>query len=104
MKKYEFINDTKVINGHTLYRIVALRNFGLVDKGDLGGYIEKEDNLSHKGNCWVYDDAKVYGNAEIYDDAEVHGNAQIYGNAEIYNDRRICGDEVIGNWFINYFL
>lgn len=51
MKKYEFINDTKVINGHTLYRIVALRNFGLVDKGDLGGYIEKEDNLSHKGNC-----------------------------------------------------
>ena len=35
-KKYNFTNDTKVINGHTLYRIVALRDFGLVDKDDLG--------------------------------------------------------------------
>ncbi|AGF87662.1 Uncharacterised protein [Streptococcus suis] len=28
-------------------------SFGSVEVGDLGGYIEKEENLSHDGNAWV---------------------------------------------------
>ena len=66
-KKYELLkNDTIDVNGHTLYRIKALKDFGNVKKGDLGGYIEKEDNLRHYGNCWVYNDAKVYEDAIVY--------------------------------------
>ncbi|WP_208442507.1 hypothetical protein, partial [Bartonella raoultii] len=87
-KKYEFINDGDYVDGHFLTRIRALRDFGDVKKGDLGGYIESEDNLSHDGNCWVYNKARVFQNARVFGNAkvksffvDVYGNAQIYGNA-----------------------
>ncbi|GAA5112388.1 hypothetical protein GCM10023261_16890 [Bartonella jaculi] len=59
-KKYEFTNETKQVGDYTLYRIRSLRDFGSVKAGDLGGFIEKEANLSHDGNCWVGDNAWVY--------------------------------------------
>ncbi len=80
-KKYEFTKETKDICGRKLHRIRALRDFNDVKAGDLGGFIEKEENLSHEGNCWVYNNAKVYDNAIIY------GNAEIYGCAVIYNGK-----------------
>ena len=69
-KKYELLkNDTITApNGKTLYRIKSLINFGVVVAGSLGGYIEKEDNLAHSGNAWVY------GNARVSGDALVSGN------------------------------
>ncbi|MBB4077294.1 hypothetical protein GGR08_001625, partial [Bartonella fuyuanensis] len=30
----------------------ALKDFDDIKAGDLGGFIEKEVNLSHDGNCW----------------------------------------------------
>lgn len=75
-----------------LFRIKALISFGNVRAGDVGGYIEKEENLSQYGNAWVYGDARVYGNARVSGDARVYGNAEVYGNA------RVCGNaEVSGN-------
>ena len=68
-KKYKLTDETINVDGRTLYRIEALRDFGYVKKGDKGGFIEKEDNLSQNGNCWVYGNAKVYDDAVIYDDA-----------------------------------
>ena len=50
-KKYELTNLTREWNGRTLHRIKALKDFNGVKAGDLGGFIEKEDNLSHDGNC-----------------------------------------------------
>ena len=87
IKKYEFTEETKVICGRKLHRIRALRDFNDVKAGDLGGFIEKEENLSHEGNRWVYNNAKVYDNAEICGNAEIHGNAEIYGCAKIYNGK-----------------
>lgn len=76
MKKFELLTtDTKDLFGRKLFRIRALRDFGDVKAGELGGYVEKEGNLSHDGNAWVYNDANIYGNAEIYGDAEISGNA-----------------------------
>lgn len=46
MKKYELTNETKIFNGVELHRIKALKDFGDVKKGDLGGWLEKEENLS----------------------------------------------------------
>ncbi len=66
MKKYELTAETKVVFGHTLHRIKAIVSFGSVEAGDLGGWIEKEENLNHSGNAWVYGDAQVYGNAQVY--------------------------------------
>lgn len=63
--KYSLTKKTKTINGVKLYQIKAERSFGSVKKGDLGGYIEKESNLSHDGNAWVADNAKVHGNALV---------------------------------------
>ncbi|HDL1763006.1 TPA: hypothetical protein PWX43_002451, partial [Mannheimia haemolytica] len=60
-KKYELLqNDTINHNGRTLYRIKAITTFGTVFAGTLGGYIEKESNLKHLGNAWVYDNAEVH--------------------------------------------
>lgn len=50
-KKYELTEETLAVDGHVLHRIKALRDFGEVKKGDLGGFIEKESNLAHDRNC-----------------------------------------------------
>ena len=64
-KKYELTSETKEAHGATLYRIRAVRNFGTVKAGDLGGWIEKEANLSKSDNAWVCDNAEVYGDARV---------------------------------------
>lgn len=84
MKKFELTNDFITnIFGKKLFRIRALIEFGDVKAGELGGYVEKEENLSHDGKAWVYDNAKVYGNARVYDNALVYTNAEVYDNAEV---------------------
>ena len=64
-KKYELTDETQQWNGRTLYRIRALADFEDVKAGDLGGWIEKEENLSYDDNAWVCGNARVCGNAEI---------------------------------------
>ena len=90
-RKYKLLKDDIInVKGQTLYRIKALRDFNDVKKGDLGGYIEKENNLSHENNCWVCDNARVYDNARLYDNAIVNGDdAIIYGNAILSKDAYI---------------
>lgn len=65
-KKYELTADTKIHAGTTLHRIRALKSFGPIAAGELGGYIERETNLAQDGNAWVYGNARVYGNAQVY--------------------------------------
>ena len=84
-KKYELIESN--IKG--LYRVKALKDFGDVKKGDVGGYVENPNNLSHTGDCWIYNNAKVYDNAEILGNAKVYDNVYIYNNAKIYDNARI---------------
>jgi len=81
MNKYKLTNNTIEFNGKVLHQIKALIDFGIVQQGDLGGYIEKESNLSQEGNAWVFDNAKVFGNAEVFDNAGVFGNAEVFDNA-----------------------
>ena len=58
-RKYELTDETIICDGRILHRIKALRDFGNVKARELGGWIEKESNLSHSGNCWVYDEGEV---------------------------------------------
>ena len=96
--KYKLTKETKEVYGLKLFRIEALKDFGDVEKGEKGGWIEKEENLSQENNAWIYGNARVYGNAEIYGnasvygDARVYGNASVYGNAEIYGNASVYGD------------
>ena len=104
MKKYELTTNTKMWFGRKLYQIKALKDFGNVKAGDLGGYIEKEENLSQDGNAWVYDSALVYDNACVFSNARIFGNAKVYGyaqifsNALIYDNTRVYNDAwIYGN-------
>ena len=105
MKKFKLTSEFIVdISGVKLFRIKALIEFGNVKAGDLGGYIEKEENLSHMGNAWVSGnaqvsgdarasgDARVSGNAQVSGDARVSGNAQVSGNAWVFGDARVSGN------------
>ena len=87
MKKFEFTGETKTISlffrTATLHRIRAVAEFGLVKVGDLGGWIEKEENLSHEGKAWVCGDAKVCGDAEVCGDAKVWGNAKVFSVSHV---------------------
>ena len=55
MKKFELTTEF-ITNafGKKLFRIKALVEFGDVKAGELGGYVEKEGNVSQAGNAWVY--------------------------------------------------
>lgn len=122
-KKYELLETHSVDDGfNKLFRIRALRSFGDVNEGQLGGYVESELNLSHEGDSWVYywakvkDNAKVIdnakvrnsarvihdavisGNAVVYDEASVEFNAVVKDNAQVYGNARLTGNsEISGN-------
>jgi carbonic anhydrase/acetyltransferase-like protein (isoleucine patch superfamily) len=86
MKKYSLTDNKREYEGMTLFQIIAEDDLGTVKKGDLGGWIEKEENLSQEGWAWIADNAEVFGNARVYENANVFENANIYGNARIYGD------------------
>ena len=99
-KKYELTDEKIEVFGRTLYRIRALRDIPAIEvkAGDLGGFIEKEENLSHDDNAWVCGNAEVYGDARVYGNARVYGDARVCGNAEVYGNARVCGNaRVYGN-------
>ena len=95
-KKYELLKDKHIeYRGKTLYRIKALRDFYNVKKGDIGGYVESEKNLSHDGNCWVYDNAKVCDNAIVFNNGVVCGNAMVCDSVRVYNNSIVCGNVIV---------
>lgn len=110
-KKYELIKTDSIERGrfhrHTLYRIRAIRDFGNIKAGTVGGYIEKESNLSHEGLCWVEGNSNVYGDAIVYENAlisdnavvkhmaSVGGKAHIFGEAKILNMVKVTGSALV---------
>lgn len=93
--KYEFTGETKEFLSGTLHQIKAVADFGDVKAGDLGGWIEKEENLSQAGDCWVDGNARVDGNALVCGDARVCDNARVWGNAQVYGDAQVWGDALV---------
>ena len=97
-RKYRLTDETITVFGRTLYRIQATENIPsrYVDKGELGGFIEKESNLS--GNAWVSGDARVFGDAWVSGNAWVSGDARVSGNAWVSGNARVSGNAwVSGN-------
>ena len=95
MKKYELTDDSITFMGHKLFRIRAIRSFNGVNIGDLGGYIEKEANLSHDNDAWIYDNVCISGNARISGCARISDNACISGYARISGCARISDNAYI---------
>lgn len=97
-KKYELTSETTLLrNGITvLYRIKAVRDFDDVKAGDLGGWVESEDNLAHDDNCWIYKDAMVYGDAYVDKNAKIKDHARVYDDAWVTENAEIYGEAIIG--------
>lgn len=105
MIKYQITDESINFEGRVLNRIRALASFGDVKEGDLGGFIEKQENLSiltQEGNSWIYDDAKVFGeaiiavNGKVKDNAIVFEKAMISDNAVISNNAKLFGRAYAG--------
>ncbi len=64
--------------------------------GDLGGYIERESNLSRRSLAWVANGACVYGNAKVCGDAILGKGAQLYGQAMLMDEVMVSGAARIG--------
>ena len=79
-----------------LSRIVASKDFEIsngyrVSKGDKGGFVESEENISQQGNCWVFGNALVYGEASVKD------NAIITNNTIVKDAAKVSGNGIISS-------
>ena len=92
-KKFE-LTDKFIINvfGIKLFQIKCTKSFKYAQKGDLGGYVEKEGNLDQENDAWVSGNAQVSGDARVSGNAQVSGDAQVSGNAQVYGDARVSGN------------
>lgn len=102
MTKYKLTDETKEHLGRTLHRIVCVTAFADVAAGELGGWIESENNLDQYDNAWVSGNAQVYDNAWVYGDARVYGEAQVSGNARVSGNAQVekTADYIVlkNNW------
>lgn len=104
MKKYKLLKDDfiKLPSGEKAYRIEALLDFGLVKKGDKGGFVQNKYNLSHEGNAWIFGDARVIENALVTGNALVCHNARVSGKAWVTGDAVVCENaRVSGNAWVS---
>ena len=104
MEKKFILTDKFVINsfGIKLFQIKCTKSFKYAQKGDFGGYVEKEGNLDQKNDAWVSGNARVYGDAEVYGYARVSGNAEVSGYARVSGNAEVSGDaEVSGNAWVS---
>lgn len=97
-KKFE-LTDNFIINafGVKLFQIKCTKSFKYAKEGDLGGYVEKDENLDQESDAWVSGNAEVSGNARVAGNAWVSGNARVYGYAEIDNNNKHCGFDCFGS-------
>lgn len=96
-KKYEITQYAKDEFGTVLFRIRALKDFADVKAGDLGGYVENENNLSQEGKCWIYDKSKVSKEAHVTGNAKIINSSHVSDNAIISDSAYINRSYIMGN-------
>ena len=104
MKKYEFTGEVKYIGRKILHRIRAVRDIPEyeIKSGDMGGWLETEKNLSHKGSAWVTDSAVVMDEAWVTDEALVTGKARVTDSARVMGSACVTGSVwVFGNALVS---
>lgn len=98
MKKYELIKESEtILMGREVFRVKALKNFGNVNAGDVGGWVCSENNLSQEGDCWIYDDAKCLDNSRVYDNAKMYDNSIMFGNSVMYDKAKMFDKSIMCN-------
>jgi len=103
MAHYRLTRETQRIGNIALYRIQATAPLEHLDigAGDLGGWVQGENNLAQDGLAWVGDEAivmdqaRVEGDATVAGDALIQGVATIKGNAKVYDDAQVGGEAIV---------
>lgn len=98
-KKYILTDETRFVEGRILHRIKALRDFDggfiKVKAGELGGWVQCEENLSHEGTAWVYDDACVMDSGKIVNSAKVYDTATVQDKAVVSCTAIVCEHAIV---------
>lgn len=109
--KYEILKDKYIQVTHpvtfekvTLFQIRALKSFTnrnpvtgeefVVKKGDHGGYIAGEHNLSQEGTCWVTGKSKMFDDARREEHSLGLGNSRQCGNSRQMGYSRQMGNSL----------
>ena len=88
-KKYEITSIAHPLYPQ-LHRIRALRDIREdVCAGDLGGFVESEENLDQKNSCWIFDNAFAAENSLVSGDAVLRDNAAARGSATVAGRARL---------------
>jgi len=109
--KYELIKlqpEHKLHGTGVNYQIRSLKSFLVagrkVEIGDLGGFVKDHLNLSHKGRCWIFDDACVYSDARVEEQGVVRDRGKlrhracvrdkgiVEGDARVLHEAQVTGD------------
>lgn len=100
LQNYVLTTDVKMVNGHKCFRIVATTNFHCetvshqianIRIGDLGGFIEKEENLLNDGS-WVFDDSVIIGNAVLMNESTVECDSIVSDDAIVRHSYLHCSN------------
>ena len=95
--KYE-ITDIAHPEYPWLHRIRALQDVGKdVKKGDLGGYVESESNLSFepKDNAWLFDDSIACNTAYVCQDSCLYKKSMAKDKAYISKGSSMSGSSIV---------
>ena len=99
-RKYE-ITDIAHPQYPWLHRIRALRDVREdVHAGDLGGFVQSEENLSQDGQSWIADNAVAAEEAYIHGDAILWDYYCARGCASISGPSRIGGNAIVEDYAI----
>lgn len=107
MRKYKLIDPEgfdRKYKGIPMKRLIALKNFSDVKKGDLGGLIDESSTLSQDGDCWIYSgsvvirDSKIDGNAKVRSSSKIESST-IKENTDVKGV--IQYSEICGHTFID---
>jgi hypothetical protein len=85
MERYFKLTEETIVNeaGRKLRQIECIRDFKFAHAGELGGFIEKEENLG--GEAWVDEGAQVWGEAKVINGSVLRGNSRVYGRSKVRN-------------------
>lgn len=113
-KKYEFTGESMNFDGHEVHQIRYLKDIDttgdfnetaqILIEGELGGWIEREENLSQDCGAFIDETSVVIGNAIVSGNAQIRKNSVIVnsivdGNAEVYNTS-IINSKIINGTFV----
>jgi len=103
LKKYEFTDETKEVDGRILHRIMAVSDSMVAKRGDLGGWVETGYNLSQDDSSWiggnacVYDRVCVIGSALVTDNAIVRDYVWVSGMAFVGGNAKVSGASLVSD-------